>query len=364
MGKQGFNDYLLLAIKLILVLSILNAITNKLWYIVSTNVFLLILTFVPQIIKENYKLKIPKQFEWFLLIFVVFTLFLGRVAGIIVPITFGIAVGLIAFMILAILYSTGQIKKNYFLMILFSFNFAISLGALIELVKYYLKLALGHSISAGNYIFSMTTLSYVLIGALISSFFGYVYMKGKSSFVAKLVKNFKNINPRLFKKEISAEEVLDLIKKGENEKSEFKSTLRVNLHTNDIDKKIEHSVLKTICAFLNSKGGTLLIGVSNSGEILGNAKDRFEDSDKFDLHLTNLIKSKIGRDNTNLVDIENVLVDEKMVTRVECKKSSKPVFLKGLSSDEEFYIRAGPSSLLIKGSELINYVEKRFGKEK
>jgi len=48
------------------------------------------------------------------LIFVIFTLFLGKISGIIVPMVFGIAVALIGFMILAILYSSNQIKKNYF----------------------------------------------------------------------------------------------------------------------------------------------------------------------------------------------------------------------------------------------------------
>lgn len=360
MKKERFNDYLLLAIKLILVLSIINTINNKLWYIVSTNVFLLVLTFIPQIFRDKYKIKIPRQFEWFLLIFVIFTLFLGEIAGIVVPIAFGIAIGLIGFMILAILYSSGQIKKNYFLIILFSFNFAVALGALVELLKYYLKLILGYSLASGNYVFSMKTLNFVLIGAVISSLFGFIYMKGKGGVLGKLVQKFKHLNPKLFRKEISTEEILNLIKKGENEKTEFKSSLRVNFHTNEIDKKIEYSVLKTISGFLNSKGGILLIGVSNFGEISGIEKDRFEDSDKFNLHLMNLIKSKIGRDNADLVEIENILINGKIIAKVECKSSSKPVFLRDLNNEEEFYIRVGPSSSLIKGSELINYIDKRF----
>ena len=58
----------------------------------------------------------------------------------------------------------------------------------------------------------------------------------------------------------SPEEIIELIKKGENDCLEFKSTLRINLHTGDQDKKIEHSALKTLCAMLNSNGGILLIG--------------------------------------------------------------------------------------------------------
>ena len=94
--------------------------------------------FIPQIIKKS-QIKIPAEFEWILLIFVVFTLFLGKISGIIVPIFFGIAIAMIGFMILAILYSNNQIKKDYFLIILFTFSFTITFGFLLELLKYYLK---------------------------------------------------------------------------------------------------------------------------------------------------------------------------------------------------------------------------------
>ena len=42
------------------------------------------------------------------------------------------------------------------------------------------------------------------------------------------------------------EEILELTQGGENEKMEFKSTLRINLHTNEIDRKIEDSLGKPL----------------------------------------------------------------------------------------------------------------------
>lgn len=70
--------------------------------------------FIPKII-TNYEIKIPEEFEFILLIFVIFTLFLGKIGGIIAPISFGIAIAMIGFMILAILYSSNQIKRIIFL---------------------------------------------------------------------------------------------------------------------------------------------------------------------------------------------------------------------------------------------------------
>ena len=358
--SKTIQKYLTLSIKLILILSIINGIYNSLWHIVSTNIFLLILIFIPQIVTK-YKIEIPEKFEWILLIFIIFTLFLGKIGGIVVPIAFGIAIAIIGFMILAILYSSNQIKKNYFLIIMFSFNFAVALGFAIELLKYYLKLALGHTLTANLYSYSMQTMTFVIMGAGFSSILGYLYMKNYKGILRKIVKMFARKNQELFINR--HDEVLDLIKKGENEKTEFKSTLRINLHTNDIDKKIEHSILKTITAFLNSKGGNLFIGISNKEEVIGIEKDRFENTDRFNLHLTNIIKEKIGKKYAPLIELQTIKLKEKEIVLVKCKKSKSPVFLKPSRNEEEFYIRAGPSSVEIKGSELIDYTEKKFKKD-
>jgi uncharacterized membrane protein len=96
-----------------------------------------ILVFAPQIVKK-YEIKIPSEFEWVILIFSITTIFLGKAGGIITPIIFGVAIAIIGFMVLSMLYSSHQIKKNHFLITLFSFTFAVSLGFIIEIAKYYL----------------------------------------------------------------------------------------------------------------------------------------------------------------------------------------------------------------------------------
>jgi len=66
-----------------------------------------------------------------------------------------------------------------------------------------------------------------------------------------------------------------LIEQGENDNVEFKSTLRYNLFTKKNDKEIEHAVLKSITAFMNSSGGTLIIGVDDKKNSLGLNNDNF-----------------------------------------------------------------------------------------
>jgi GTPase len=81
---------------------------------------------------------------------------------------------------------------------------------------------------------------------------------------------------------------------GETNAVEFKSTLRTNLHTGLVDDKIQVSALKTIAGFMNAKGGTLLVGVADDGEVLGLTSDGFENGDKLQLHLVGLIRDRIG----------------------------------------------------------------------
>ena len=360
MKLKGIQKYLSFAIKLILILSIINAVSNHLWYIMSTNIFLLILIFIPQIVKKS-QIKIPAEFEWILLVFVIFTLFLGKISGIIVPIFFGIAIAMIGFMILAILYSNNQIKKDYFLIILFTFSFTITFGFLLELLKYYLKIFLEQEISIGIYKFSMQNMTFVIIGATIASIIGYIYMKSEKGVLRRAVKKIMQENPKLFlKKNNSSDEILELIKNKESEEIEFKSTLRTNLHTNEFDKKMEFSALKTISAFLNSNGGTLLLGITDEGKILGIEQDKFPDTDKFNLYLISLIKEKIGKKHFHLIEIQNTLIEHRTIVKISCKKSKSPVFLKSDLNEEEFYVRMGPSSVQLKGSELVEYITRHF----
>jgi len=149
------------------------------------------------------------------------------------------------------------------------------------------------------------------------------------------------------------------ISKGEGTQVEFKSTLRVNLHTNQPDPKMEHAVLKTIAAFMNSKGGTLFVGINDDGEAIGLDQDDFANEDKLLLHLDNLIKSKLGGGSFACIQPEISELNGKRFLAVDCEPSETAVFLKNGSS-EEFYIRAGASSPALPASHTQEYIQTRF----
>lgn len=160
-----------------------------------------------------------------------------------------------------------------------------------------------------------------------------------------------------------SDHVLELIRRGESKKLEFKSTLRMNLVTGNKDWSIEHAVLKTIVAYLNTEGGLLLVGISNSGEILGIEKDGFLNEDKFLLHFKQLIKEHIGLAYAPLIEYNFVPVNGKKILKIDCRKSDEAVFLRLDKNEEEFYIRIGPSSERLTGSRLIEYVNRQYNKK-
>lgn len=158
---------------------------------------------------------------------------------------------------------------------------------------------------------------------------------------------------------------LKLIASGESQTLEFKSTLRTNLHTKKADPIIELAVIKTIAAFLNSGGGTLLVGVNDEGDLLGTALDSFTNSDKFQLHFWNLIRDSIGNEFLEFVTAKLVTVKEVSIFSVSCKPSKRPVFVRwkfpGDSRHQElFFVRAGPQTEQLGTRQAVSYISDHF----
>lgn len=153
-------------------------------------------------------------------------------------------------------------------------------------------------------------------------------------------------------------DVMEDIAKGEQEQIEFKSTMRMNLQTGKTGKEIELAWAKAVVAFLNTRGGKLLVGVADNGDILGLDADRFENEDRCRLHFKNILQQHIGLEFSQYVHLDLVAIDGKTIAYVSCQPSSTPVFLRD-KSDEIFYIRSGPSSVKLSTREVLDYLENR-----
>ncbi|TXL74084.1 DUF262 domain-containing protein [Vineibacter terrae] len=153
--------------------------------------------------------------------------------------------------------------------------------------------------------------------------------------------------------------VESFVKDGEGVTIEFKSTLRTNLHTGDKDPKMELAVLKTIAAFLNTQGGTLVVGVADDGNPVGIDADKFPNEDRMNLHLTNLVKERIGSPSMLYVHPRFDDYQDTRVMVVECLPGRVPVFVRD-GSVERFYIRTGAATSELSPSQTQNFVAQRF----
>lgn len=159
------------------------------------------------------------------------------------------------------------------------------------------------------------------------------------------------------KKKITPNTLKELIDEGENAHLEFKSSVRHNLITGKPGKEIELAWLKAVIAFLNTAGGTLLIGVADDGTVIGIDNDAFDNDDRCLLHIKNLINQHIGAEFTPMLDITALPYKGFKVVVIECKQSPEPVFLT-FGKNEDFYIRTGPSNTKLSPSKIISYLEQ------
>jgi DNA-binding response OmpR family regulator len=149
---------------------------------------------------------------------------------------------------------------------------------------------------------------------------------------------------------------------GENAGFECKETLRWNVHAGRFDKIPEYAVAKTIAAFANTRGGTLAIGVNDSGGIAGLEQDQFANRDLALLHFDNVVKNFLGNTVAPLLRAHFVAIDNKDVLRIDCLPSSDPVYLMPPLSkaDAEFYVRRQASSVKLTFPEAVEYIRQHF----
>lgn len=150
-----------------------------------------------------------------------------------------------------------------------------------------------------------------------------------------------------------------LVEAGEGRKVEFKSTFRWDVRQEKNSDAITHASLKTISAFLNTDGGTLLIGVADDKTAVGIEADGFPNDDKFMLHFYGVIKASMGIEASTLVQADIDMFEGRKICIVRCKLSSRPVYIR-VSGKEEFFIRTGPSSQRLGPSDLVSYISQHF----
>jgi predicted HTH transcriptional regulator len=166
--------------------------------------------------------------------------------------------------------------------------------------------------------------------------------------------------------------IIDLITQGESAQLEFKSTARWDLRENKKSKVMEEVILKTVAAFLNSDGGTLLIGVDDSGTVLGlqpdyqTLKKDKQNRDGYELWLMGLLLNGLGKPMAPYIGISFGTIDGQDICKVTIQPGPEPTYItlkdpKSGQATESFCIRTGnQTQKLEKLSDLAKYLANRW----
>lgn len=150
----------------------------------------------------------------------------------------------------------------------------------------------------------------------------------------------------------------------ENDRVEFKSSLQWDVRQEQKATWLRDEVIATICAFLNSTGGTLLIGVSDDGEVLGlepdfklmNGKTLEKQKDNFALMINNLINDQLGVLFSRDVKLSFEEVDGKTIAAIRVRPGPEAAFVK----NKEFYVRSGNQSRRLDAGDMVRYIQNHW----
>jgi ATP-dependent DNA helicase RecG len=106
--------------------------------------------------------------------------------------------------------------------------------------------------------------------------------------------------------------------------------------------------LKTLCAFVNTKGGELIVGVDDKGNAVGvkSAKKLLED-------IPNKIKNKLG------ITPSVIKKTEKGKDIIHIEVSAVPI---PVSCGGKYFLRAGSTTSELNGNELADFLLRKYGK--
>ena len=216
-------------------------------------------------------------------------------------------------------------------------------------------------------VFAVGQLQQALRGKLpqktsLYSIVGVVLSLGGAAIYASMARRSERI------RQLSAaldEDVRGTIAGGESAGLEFKSTLRWDLREGRINRSLETVVVKTLAGYMNSRGGTLLIGVTDDGSIVGLENDysalKKPDRDGFEQLLMTSVAGKLGADACQCVQALFHSVEGKDVCRVIVSPAHRPVYLRD-GETPKLYVRTGVSTRELNVQEAINYTATRWKK--
>jgi len=193
--------------KIIIILAAIYSIYQRAWLNLLISIATFFLMFLPSILERELKVDYPEEFEILIMVFIFLSLFLGELTSfysrfwwwdMLLHGLSGLIVATFALSLVYILNREKRIKLNPFFITIFSFTFALGLGAIWEIFEFEMDSIFGFNMQKSGLVDTMWDLILDSIGALIISIIGFLYLKGKLKFLRKIEKEFVEANKILF----------------------------------------------------------------------------------------------------------------------------------------------------------------------
>lgn len=173
--------------------------------------------------------------------------------------------------------------------------------------------------------------------------------------------NLKQKNNLIHKQEkLLKKDVLTLIENGENDSVEFKSSIRYDYLKKYTNRELEKVIAKTIGGFMNSKGGKLIIGVDDEGNVLGLENDfrtlKNQSKDGHEREIFRIISDYLGREACFSNQVSFYELEGMEICLIDVEVSRLPVYVKE-GKNTSFYVRAGNATYPLSVKETVNYLK-------
>jgi hypothetical protein len=154
----------------------------------------------------------------------------------------------------------------------------------------------------------------------------------------------------------------------EGDTVEFKSSLRWSYKANKPDRDLEKVVVKTVAGFLNSyRGGNLIIGLSDQGEVLGLQPDYSTltarpNRDGFLQALRNVLINSFGEGPCAAwTKVSFCSVQDKDLCVVKVSPAMEPIYPKEKGiADHTLHVRIGNTTTPLSAREAVAYARDRW----
>jgi serine/threonine protein kinase len=156
----------------------------------------------------------------------------------------------------------------------------------------------------------------------------------------------------------------DMIGAGEGSRVEFKASLRYDMCKHGKNTDLQKVVAKSAAGFMNAEGGTVLIGVDDSGKVLGIEHD-FQtlktkpNRDGWELAFTQALINHLGDDAAACISVRFAETVEGTVAVVTCRPRAAPTWVTD-GERRRFFTRVGNATRQLPEAFARAYIEETW----